>query len=315
MAIATALRKRLAEAGNKMTEIRASYESSSDAMLFLHWLLSALSVFAAAYLVPGVRVSGIWAALIAALVIGLVNALIRPILLVLTLPINIVTLGLFTLVVNALMFWLASSVVKGFDVADFKAAFLGALVFWLVSWAANAVFGTKGCPNRRYRISGKRPMSLGAFSILMAQGRRGPLRAEPAGSRPIPTDRGANRHVRSEQTVQGNGTIRNVGRRKMSTPCSGHHQHHATVPFSDEQKRLMRAESRAQRAYARFARWIPGVSISRCAAASSASLGSSAFSGSITGTATKSRHSLDGLSGSPGGAWGDRFAGAGAQGL
>jgi putative membrane protein len=115
-------------------------------MLFLRWFLSALSVFAAAYLVPGVRVSGIWAALIAALVIGLVNALIRPILLVLTLPINIVTLGLFTLVVNALMFWLASSVVKGFDVADFKAAFLGALVFWLVSWAANAVFGTKELP-------------------------------------------------------------------------------------------------------------------------------------------------------------------------
>ena len=81
-----------------------------------------------------------------ALVIGLVNALIRPILLVLTLPINVVTLGLFTLVVNALMFWLASSVVKGFDVADFKAAFLGALVFWLVSWAANAVFGTKELP-------------------------------------------------------------------------------------------------------------------------------------------------------------------------
>lgn len=115
-------------------------------MLLLRWLLSALSVLAAAYLVPGVRVAGLWSALIAALVIGLVNALVRPILLVLTLPINLVTLGLFTLVINALMFWLASSVVKGFDVADFTAAFLGALVFWLVSWGANAIFGTKELP-------------------------------------------------------------------------------------------------------------------------------------------------------------------------
>jgi len=111
--------------------------------LILRWLISALSVMAAAYIVPGVRVASFWSALIAALVIGLVNALVRPILLLLTLPINILTLGLFTLVINALMFWLASSVVKGFDVISFKAAFLGALIFWLVSWLVNGLFGTK----------------------------------------------------------------------------------------------------------------------------------------------------------------------------
>ncbi len=111
--------------------------------LVLRWLISALSVVAAAYLVPGVRIASTWTALMAALIIGLVNALIRPLFILLTLPVNILTLGLFTLVINALMFWLASSIVKGFDVADFKAAFFGALVYWLVSWLVNGLFGTK----------------------------------------------------------------------------------------------------------------------------------------------------------------------------
>ncbi|MFA6446683.1 MAG: phage holin family protein [Patescibacteria group bacterium] len=109
-------------------------------MILLRWLLNALAVMAAAYLVPGVNVQSIWAALIAALVIGLINALIRPIILLLTLPINILTLGLFTLVINALMFWLASSIVKGFNVQGFWPAFWGALVFWIVSWVTSAVF-------------------------------------------------------------------------------------------------------------------------------------------------------------------------------
>lgn len=111
--------------------------------LLLRWVISAASVMAAAYVVPGVSVRSFWAALIAALIIGLVNALIRPLVLLLTLPVNVITLGLFTLVVNALMFWLASSIAKGFDVANFKAAFLGALVYWLVSWLVNGLFGTK----------------------------------------------------------------------------------------------------------------------------------------------------------------------------
>lgn len=110
--------------------------------LFIRFILNALAVMATAYIVPGIHVSNFWVALVAALVIGIVNALVRPILLLLTLPINILTLGLFTLVINALMFWLASSIVKGFDVADFMAAFFGALVFWLVSWFSNSLFGT-----------------------------------------------------------------------------------------------------------------------------------------------------------------------------
>lgn len=108
--------------------------------ILLRWLLSALSVLAVAYIVPGVHVASFWSALVAALVIGLVNALVRPILLLLTLPVNILTLGLFTFVINALMFWLASSIVKGFDVTGFAAAFWGALVYWLVSWIVNGLF-------------------------------------------------------------------------------------------------------------------------------------------------------------------------------
>jgi putative membrane protein len=112
-------------------------------MLLLRWVLSALSVIVTAYIVPGVRIANVWTAFVAALIIGLVNALVRPILILLTLPVNIITLGLFTLIINALMFWLASSIVKGFDVANFSAAFWGALVFWLVSWFVNGLFGTK----------------------------------------------------------------------------------------------------------------------------------------------------------------------------
>lgn len=108
--------------------------------LLLRWLLSAVVLMLVAYLVPGIAVASFYSALIAALVLGLVNALVRPILIVLTLPVNILTLGLFTLVINALMFLLVSSIVKGFNVAGFWPAFWGALSMWLISWALNTVF-------------------------------------------------------------------------------------------------------------------------------------------------------------------------------
>lgn len=111
--------------------------------LLLRWAISAFAIFLVPYIVPGVTIRNFWTALVAALVIGLVNILIKPILLIFTLPINILTLGLFTLVVNAVMFWLASTIVKGFDVSGFTAAFLGALAYWLIAWFGNAVAGTK----------------------------------------------------------------------------------------------------------------------------------------------------------------------------
>lgn len=108
--------------------------------LLLRWVLSALSLMLVTYLVPGITVASFYSALWAALVLGLINALVRPVLILLTLPVNILTLGLFTLVINALLFWLASSVVKGFNVGGFWPAFWGALAVSVISWILNGIF-------------------------------------------------------------------------------------------------------------------------------------------------------------------------------
>ncbi|HYE59888.1 MAG TPA: phage holin family protein [Candidatus Kapabacteria bacterium] len=107
--------------------------------LLLRWLINAGTLLLLAYYLPGIDVDGWYAALIAALVLGLVNAVIRPLLIVLTLPINIITLGLFVLVINALLFLFVGTVVKGFDVAGFWPAFFGALILTLVSWLTNSL--------------------------------------------------------------------------------------------------------------------------------------------------------------------------------
>ena len=108
-------------------------------MLFilLRLFLNALAVMLVTYLVPGVIVSDFPHAFIAALVLGVINALIRPVLTLLSLPVTILTLGFFTLVINAFLFWLAAELVPGFQVQGFAAAFWGGLVFWLVSWMTN----------------------------------------------------------------------------------------------------------------------------------------------------------------------------------
>ena len=102
--------------------------------LLLRWLVSALTLILLAYYLPGVRVDGGYTAIVVVLVLSLLNAVIRPILIVLTLPVNLLTLGLFSLVINALIFWLASTMVKGFYVEGFTAAFFGALIMSVVSW-------------------------------------------------------------------------------------------------------------------------------------------------------------------------------------
>ena len=96
--------------------------------LLLKWLLSAASLLFVAYFYSGVQVTGYGAALIAAAVIGLFNAVLRPVLVVLTLPVTIVTLGLFLFVVNALMFWAAAGLLDGFHVRGFWAALWGAIL-------------------------------------------------------------------------------------------------------------------------------------------------------------------------------------------
>lgn len=107
--------------------------------LILRWLLSAAALMLIAYYVPGLSVQSFYAALVAALVLGLINALIRPLIILLTLPINLLTLGLGTLLINALLFWFASTVVKGFAVAGFWPAFLGALIMSIVGWVVGAL--------------------------------------------------------------------------------------------------------------------------------------------------------------------------------
>lgn len=108
--------------------------------LLLKWLINALALLGIAYLIRGISVSSFYVALIAALVLGLINALVKPLLILLTLPVNILTLGLFTFVINALLFWFASTIVKGFFVADFAAAFWGALCLSVVSWLTHILF-------------------------------------------------------------------------------------------------------------------------------------------------------------------------------
>ena len=97
--------------------------------LILKWLLSAAALLAVAYLYHGVQVSSFTEALIAAFVIGLFNMILRPVLVVLTLPVTVLTLGLFMFVINALMFWAAASVLDGFYVRGFGAALVGSLIY------------------------------------------------------------------------------------------------------------------------------------------------------------------------------------------
>jgi len=97
--------------------------------LVLKWLLSAVALLAVAYVYSGVQVNSFVSALIAAAVIGLLNAVLRPVLVVLTLPVTIVTMGLFLFIINALMFWSASGLLNGFHVAGFWAALLGSLIY------------------------------------------------------------------------------------------------------------------------------------------------------------------------------------------
>lgn len=105
--------------------------------LIIRWIASGLILLAIDVLLPGISISGIYIALISALLLGLINATIKPVLKVLTLPLNIITLGLFSWVINGLLFWFVSSFVQGFYVAGFWTAILGALILsagnWLVS--------------------------------------------------------------------------------------------------------------------------------------------------------------------------------------
>lgn len=105
--------------------------------ILTRWLINASALLLMAYYLPGLEIAGAYAALIAALIFGLINAFIGTILKIITLPIGILTLGLSTFIINAALFWVTSTIVKGFGILDFKTAFIGAFILWIVSWISN----------------------------------------------------------------------------------------------------------------------------------------------------------------------------------
>ena len=110
----------------------------------LRVLINAAALWVAASLIPGIALADVGSTLLAALVLGLINAIVRPVLIFLTLPITLVTLGLFIFVLNAFCLWLTSRLVPGFEVHGFFAAFFGALVISAVSWLLTAFVSDAG---------------------------------------------------------------------------------------------------------------------------------------------------------------------------
>ena len=108
------------------------------------WIINALSLLALPYLFDSIRVDSFYTAMIVAVVLGLVNAFIRPLLVLLTLPATILTLGLFIFVINGLLFWFVGTFIKGFTVAGFWPALFGAIAYSLISWFCSAlILGNK----------------------------------------------------------------------------------------------------------------------------------------------------------------------------
>ncbi|HNQ62486.1 MAG TPA: phage holin family protein [Syntrophorhabdaceae bacterium] len=112
-------------------------------LLLIKWFIMTLSVMVASYIIPGVSVKGFFTAMWVALFIGIVNVLVKPFLIFITLPINILTLGLFTFVINALLIMLASSVIKGFEVKGFWIAMIFSVVLSVINFIFGHVLGAK----------------------------------------------------------------------------------------------------------------------------------------------------------------------------
>ena len=112
--------------------------------LFFRWFVLTAAIMFASYLVEGIHVTGFSSAFFTAAILGILNAFFRPILIVLTLPINIMTLGLFTFIINAMMLKMASGLISGFEIYGFWPALFGSLVISVVSWVLNSLVNEKG---------------------------------------------------------------------------------------------------------------------------------------------------------------------------
>ena len=107
--------------------------------LILIWALNAVALLLVPYLIPGVRIDTFLSALIAVLVLGFVNTVIRPVFVLLTLPVTLLTLGLFLFVINALMFWFVGDILSGFRVDGFLPALFGSIVYSIASWLFSSI--------------------------------------------------------------------------------------------------------------------------------------------------------------------------------
>jgi putative membrane protein len=112
--------------------------------ILIRWLVLTLAILVASYLIEGIEVGGFVSAFFAAAMLGILNAFFRPILIILTLPINILTLGLFTFIINAMLLKMASSVIGGFEVHTFWSALFGSLIISLVSWLLSSFISERG---------------------------------------------------------------------------------------------------------------------------------------------------------------------------
>jgi len=112
--------------------------------IFLRWLILTVAIIVTAYLSSGIHVSGFFSAFFAAAILGILNAFFRPLLLLLTLPLNILTLGLFTFVINAIMLMMASGMISGFEVHGFWSAVFGSLLISIISWLLTSFRGNRG---------------------------------------------------------------------------------------------------------------------------------------------------------------------------
>ncbi len=112
--------------------------------ILIRWIILTAAIMISAYLLEGIEVSGFFSAFFAAAILGILNAFFRPILLILTLPINIITLGLFTFVINAILLMMASGVISGFEVKGFWSAIAGSLIISIVSWLLSSFISSQG---------------------------------------------------------------------------------------------------------------------------------------------------------------------------
>jgi len=112
--------------------------------LLIRWLILTAAIIVASYLLEGIHISGFFSAFLAAAVLGILNALFRPILILLTLPINILTFGLLTFLINALMLKMVSGVISGFEVHGFWTAVFGSLIISVISWLLNSFISDRG---------------------------------------------------------------------------------------------------------------------------------------------------------------------------